>query len=785
MAKGARGFSPVVRFWIVRLVIYLALILLLSGLIPFLPSDGLWLSLTALGAAGLAATVWLLLPLPRMALIAPAALVALIVALELSNRQKIEMTMFPITPTDLFMMATTPKSVLISVGAPDWAYWMLYLVPGHLLLAVLVAAIATLRRLGPRQGISAVCLLALSGVFAVGAMWGLYEAMLYRATAYLKANQTRLEVWEPAGISLLSTELGSLAFLTYAHDIERTDRNLFLTYDPGVAPPGRPQVLAAADVYIRQEAMADAPMPNIVILHAESTFDPNIAFRLDRQVINPLFPTSPNEIRPGSSHLAVPALVNTVGGGSWITEFEVITGIDSRLFGVAGRFTHSSLSPNAYATFPRYLAARGYQLAAYVFADGEFYNYRRAYLNYGFQEFYDVAFFKDGSKDLDIAETAMTTGTVATDAPFMKMILLNDNHSPHHCAAERVADYEPVAFQDQATTEMTCALQEYLWRSQSVARTADAIEARLIALKQATGRDYVLAIYGDHQPYSFTGGGSVNHNMGLDFSAVRNGGTNRLTLAQIRSSRENLLNCCGGEPLPLTLLPTLVSAYVAATLDQLYLPETLYNFDYCGSDWIGRLVTSSFYGSQGSGVDDVCAAFPEIMAGLQASQVIRTPVVDGRQNQLAGATCLDPDGGLVIEITASGTRFGDAPLFAVLLDGVEIGRAAVDTAVDTTMAEADPIAVLSQPQTIRFTAQPERMPQKIQVDFLNDNWAGPDLSGDTDLWLQSVRVGPSLLAAADLGPVDAANPPGSVSGVWYRYSRNGGLAGALPPGFCG
>ncbi|MBA3908927.1 MAG: hypothetical protein C0524_03370 [Rhodobacter sp.] len=782
------------RWGLHRLAIYLGAMLVLAGLILVLPDAGLWITLSALSGLGLAATLWLLLPLPRMILLAPVIVAGLVIALERSNDQKIDLTMFPVTPTDLTMAVTTPTGVLISIGAPDWAFALVYLVPAAAGLGLAIVALVALRRRGLWSGLARFGVLAASAIVAAGALWGLYQVILRTTSTYLLAHQDRLEVWEPAGISTFSNEVGVLGFLVYAHDIESTDRDQFLTYAPGVPAPGRPQVLAAADVYILQEQMQNAPPPNIVILHAESTFDPNLVFRLDRQVTNPLFPTSPADTRPASAHLAVPALVDTVGGGSWTSEFEVLTGIDARLFGVAGRFTHSSLSPSANATFPRYLAALGYQLAAYTYSDGGFYNYRRGYLNYGFKEFYDIDFFAIPSTDAQIADTAMTLGTVATDAPFLKMILLNDNHSPHHCAPERAAEYETVAFEGEATEAMTCALQEYLWRSQNVARTVDLIEARLILLKETTGRDYVLAVYGDHQPYSFTGGGSAEHNMGLDFNAVRKDGEKRLTLVQIRSSRPNLLNCCGGAAMPLTLLPTLISAYVAPSLEDLYLPETLYQFDNCGSDWIGRLVTSSFYGKSGANDDQRCEAFPEIVAALQESNVMRRPDAGSRVGTAQAAPevakdanqfrCLDPEGNLVVELSVSGTKLGEPPLFAVRLDGVEVGRGAVDGAIDTAERSADPAEILSQPQTVQLKTRLAHIPRTIGVEFLNDNWAGEGKTGDTDLWLQSVQVGAVRLEAADFQPVDVISPPGIDYGTWYRFSRSGGLVGFLPSDFC-
>jgi hypothetical protein len=78
-----------------------------------------------------------------------------------------------------------------------------------------------------------------------------------------------------------------------------------------------------------------------------------------------------------------------------------------------------------------------------------------------------------------------------------------------------------------------------------------------------------ILVYGDHQLCSFTGGGGAMLSIGLDFSAVRKDESKRLTLVQFRSSRPNVLNCCGGAALPMTPLPTPISASVASSLDGL------------------------------------------------------------------------------------------------------------------------------------------------------------------------------------------------------------------------
>ena len=57
-------------------------------------------------------------------------------------------------------------------------------------------------------------------------------------------------------------------------------------------------------------------LPNIVIMHREFTFDPNLAFKLNTRANLPLWDGVPGTIEVG------PLVVNIVGGGSWVTDFE-------------------------------------------------------------------------------------------------------------------------------------------------------------------------------------------------------------------------------------------------------------------------------------------------------------------------------------------------------------------------------------------------------------------------------------------------------------------------------
>lgn len=303
----------------------------------------------------------------------------------------------------------------------------------------------------------------------------------------------------------------------------------------------------------------------------------------------------------------------------------MISGIDTRLFGVAGRFSHASLSPFARRTFPRWLGEKGYETTAYTNVYGEFYNYETAYLNYGFNAFFDREELGAVQGDTSIVEASLAIPAINPGAPFLKYILLGENHSPHVCMDYWMDQYEEIELEGEASEQHTCAVRDFVRHIRSAESAIELARAFLEQEKERTGREYVIAVYGDHQPYSFTSGGGIGNDLGINFSDFRRDRSKRRTLTWISSSQPLPLNCCAGQPIPLTLLPTLISTYVADEISDIYLPVNLYQFDKCGSDWIGFLVGTTFYGRAGGGNEIRCRIGDSLITAYQQSGVLENP----------------------------------------------------------------------------------------------------------------------------------------------------------------
>lgn len=295
---------------------------------------------------------------------------------------------------------------------------------------------------------------------------------------------------------------------------------------------------------------------------------------------SPLFERHPD------THVLTGLHVNTVGGGSWITEFETVVGVDARLFGYAGNYTHATLSPFVRQSLATHLRAKGYDTAAYYSWTGDFYNARRAYARYGFTHFFDVndiGLQEFEGSDVDVATAALARMPFSPAQPHFAYIVLYENHAPHTCEHFADAAQLPVTFAAAVEFGKNCELNEYLRRMESTTAAVERVEAVLQAQELSTGRPYVLAIFGDHQPHTFTGTKAPPLS-NFDYRSERTDDDMRNTFLHIRSSAPNPLRCCGPEPPPAFLLPTLLSAYVATSVDDLYLPQNLEVYRQCGSD---------------------------------------------------------------------------------------------------------------------------------------------------------------------------------------------------------
>ena len=501
----------------------------------------------------------------------------------LANLYKINLNGMPITALDIYITSANPDALWQSLGIPLWFGWLLS-VGAVILLASLFIILA--KQLAPMTILSATSILAT--FLLTGAMADYFAERMYVYLKNIQANNN-IALWNSDGVAHQSQVLGIVPFLVYSWKLEKETGSEFFKNS---ADAQDISALALTQTYKTYFERPHAVKPNIVMIHLESIFNPDIAFEVDKKIHSNLFEA--NEY----THLVDPMRVNTIGGGSWVSEFEAITGLDSRLFGYSGYYTHVSISPYIENALPNFLKRKGYATSAFVATSGVFYNTKTAFHRYGFDEFGD---WKDLqlSKDWAAPDSELTAAFVKKSLdfdktkPFFSYLVTMGAHSPYICHSFKSSLSFIAKFRSSDDWGMNCDLNEYLLLLKDSEKAVALVLDRLKEIERETGRPFVLMIYGDHQPYAFTK--TWQFAQSRDYDGVRTSAPKNQTFMHLMSSTRTKIKRLEGEK-PISLLPTLLSAFVADKAEEIYLLSNMHLFEKCGADLFQGVNTAGLFG---------------------------------------------------------------------------------------------------------------------------------------------------------------------------------------------
>ncbi|MCE1184811.1 MAG: sulfatase-like hydrolase/transferase [Rhodocyclales bacterium] len=214
--------------------------------------------------------------------------------------------------------------------------------------------------------------------------------------------------------------------------------------------------------------------PDILAILEESTFDPAILTQCSQT--SECTQTLMTEKHPGESG---PLIVHTTGGGTWLTEFTFLTGLDWRTFGTSGRYAPVSIAPHVQDSLAIHLKRLGYQTIGINPTQGNFLNARSAYAKYGFEIFLsrenlDIPSNWNSVEDDEIFSKTLAAAQALNDGrPQFIFVLTIKNHGPHS------------------------GLNDYLTRLHSSGNALKKLETQWFS----KDRPRVLAWFGDHQPH--------------------------------------------------------------------------------------------------------------------------------------------------------------------------------------------------------------------------------------------------------------------------------------------
>lgn len=566
---GLRRLRRVVWPWVV--VVFVAAVAAVLSTSP-------WDSVSSWVLIGYVLAACLLLP-RGLGAITLVGVICIVGALTAINAVKIDLTGMPLTMLDLRIAIADPWGLWNALQLPIWSLYCTLAVVAIVILGWGLTSLAALAQLyasrRDRRSIIRVSVRLLA-VAVLATAVHLYLKSLYELPKLAASNWL---TYEPAGVAELANSMGIVPFLAYSYALESAATGDIYAQSDATAPDReeiRKSVLRVANL-----AGQSGGRPNIMMILAESTFDPGAIFRIQGPWNRSLF-------EPGGATAAIgPLWVNGVGGGTWITEFETLVGIDARVFGYSGYYTHAAVAPFVTRSLATHLADRGYRSTVFIPHDGGFFNARRAYAKYGFETILDSRDLgrygpRDWfSSDVEIAKIVVDRLGPKPAQPFFVYVGLLENHYPHDCKLARTHRFA-TRFIDTEEFEPNCSLYEYLRRLESTTASVTMLTEYLKDIESDTGRPYVLAVFGDHQPATFT-----TPRYGYDVGAYRRGANLNQTFFRIETSTKSRLQCCD-RALPASVLPALVSTFAADEPDDVYLGVNLWLFEHCGSDAVQR-----------------------------------------------------------------------------------------------------------------------------------------------------------------------------------------------------
>ena len=241
--------------------------------------------------------------------------------------------------------------------------------------------------------------------------------------------------------------------------------------------------------------------PDIIVIQHESIFDPRV-FGLPVEPIVEAF-LSPKNGLYGSLN------VDIFGGGSWQSEFSLLTGLSSASFGSNAYFLFKRGVGRFHNSLPNSLTALGYRTMLTSSCRRSFLNYDEFYRSIGISERiftddfhppFDVNRFETTNSDALFLEAALgvhmkrITGDAA---PRFLYALTNFNHGPHNRRLVAPGQFESERAFAAASLPDAC-YAEYYARLVETAVTWNRLKSELST--GFPGRPTLIVHYGDHQP---------------------------------------------------------------------------------------------------------------------------------------------------------------------------------------------------------------------------------------------------------------------------------------------
>ncbi len=240
--------------------------------------------------------------------------------------------------------------------------------------------------------------------------------------------------------------------------------------------------------------------PDVFVVLNESTFDPSIIDLNEKHINNFNF-------FKNSKHLLyhLPLNVQTFGGGTYISEFNFLTGLNVNDFPKFSVPLNFSIVPFVQKTLFSELKDNGYYTIVLYPVHGSFFAARKSYLKYGVDEFWDSDDLGIVSREWAVSDTFLFPYFYkkidelrkVTSKPLFVMMLTMNNHGPHN-----KKEITGLLSKDIEKEKWAHPFSDYLLRFLDTIKAHQGFINRFIVGNNK--RPAVLLSFGDHLP-SFEG----------------------------------------------------------------------------------------------------------------------------------------------------------------------------------------------------------------------------------------------------------------------------------------
>lgn len=234
-----------------------------------------------------------------------------------------------------------------------------------------------------------------------------------------------------------------------------------------------------------------AKPPHLVLIHQESLVPPSLFPKLQYDRALDRFFLSDD----GQLHRL---RVETYGGGSWVTEFALLTGISTKAFGDMRMFVQVLMEGRLKETLPQTLANCGYRTLMLFPMRNGFVSLDRFYRSIGFSEILDQrAQGAPTTRERDRfyfqnALDAMDQHFKTSDQALFVYIQTMASHGPYDSA------YMPEEKVSGGGPGTSAEMSEYLRRAAMADRDGDFLMGEI--KRRFPGEPILVVRYGDHQP---------------------------------------------------------------------------------------------------------------------------------------------------------------------------------------------------------------------------------------------------------------------------------------------